>query len=311
MFTVLNVVAPVFAIVALGYFAVRLRLYPAEGVKGLIAFVNNFATPCLLFRAMLNVDFAETFSFRLIGPYYLGALLVFAIGIVIARASFKRSPGESVAAGFSGMFTNTVLLGIPVLQRAYGDDAMPIVFTIVGTHAAILMTSALLSMEFARRDGAAFGTALLGAVLRIAQNPLLIGIALGLAGNLAGLTLPEPVDAFTLIMAAAIVPVALFGLGGALNEYKLAENWALALNLSLLKLIVHPALVWVVMIPILNVDHTIARYPILLAAMPTGINAYIFATFYKRGQDIAANTVLITTVLSVLTASAWLYILKF
>lgn len=311
MFTVLNVVAPVFAIVALGYFAVRIRIYPAEGIKGLIAFVNNFATPCLLFRAMLNVDFAETFSLRLIGPYYLGALTVFVVGIIIARKTFGRSPGESVSAGFSGMFTNTVLLGIPILQRAYGDDAMPIVFTIVGTHAAILMTSAMLTMEFARRDGAPLGPAVLGALWRIAKNPLLIGIAVGLAGNLAGITLPETVDAFTLIMAQAIVPVALFGLGGALNEYKLAENWLLALVMSLLKLILHPLLVWIVMIPILNVDHNLARYPILLAAMPSGINVYIFATFYKRGQDIAANTVLITTVLSVATASVWLYILTF
>lgn len=311
MFTVLNVVAPIFAIVALGYLAVRFRLYPAEGVKGLITFVNNFATPCLLFRAMLNVDFAETFSFRLIGPYYLGALLVFVVGILIARTTFRRSPGESVSAGFSGMFTNTVLLGIPILQRAYGDAAMPIIFTIVGTHAAILMTSAMLTMEFARRDGEPLGRALIGALLRIAQNPLLIGIALGLVGNLAGIRLPEAVDAFTLIMAQAIVPVALFGLGGALNEYRLADNWALALNLSLLKLILHPLIVWVIMIHILKVDHAIARYPILLAAMPTGINAYIFATYYKRGQDIAANTILITTVLSVLTASVWLYILTF
>lgn len=311
MFTVLNVVAPVFAIVALGYLAVRFRLYPAEGVKGLISFVNNFATPCLLFRAMLNVDFAETFSLRLIGPYYLGALVVFVIGIIIARKNFGRSPGESVSAGFSGMFTNTVLLGIPILQRAYGDDALPIIFTIVGTHAAILMTTAMLTMEFARRDGRPLGPALLGALWRIAQNPLLIGIALGLVGNLAGITLPETVDAFTLIMAQAIVPVALFGLGGALNEYKLAENWLLALMMSLLKLIVHPFLVWIVMIHILKVDHSVARYPILLAAMPTGINAYIFATFYKRGQDIAANTVLLTTVLSVATASVWLYILTF
>lgn len=311
MFTVLNVVAPVFAIVALGYFAVRIRLYPADGVKGLIAFVNNFATPCLLFRAMLNVDFAETFSLRLIGPFYLGALVVFAIGVLIARKSFRRSPGESVAAGFSGMFTNTVLLGIPIVHRAYGDDAMPIIFTIVGTHAAILMTTGMLTMEFARRDGEPLGRAVLGAFLRIAQNPLLIGIAFGLVGNLAGITLPETVDAFTLIMSQAIVPVALFGLGGALNEYKLAENWLLASLLSLLKLVLHPLLVWVVMIPILKVDHNLARYPILLAAMPTGINAYIFATFYKRGQDIAANTVLITTMMSIISASVWLYILTY
>ena len=75
MFAILNVVIPVFAIIALGYTAVRLRLYPTEGVRGLVAFVNNFATPCLLFQAMLTSDFGTAFNLSIIGPFYVGALL--------------------------------------------------------------------------------------------------------------------------------------------------------------------------------------------------------------------------------------------
>ncbi|HZY68523.1 MAG TPA: AEC family transporter, partial [Devosia sp.] len=71
MLQILNVVIPVFAIIALGYLAVRLRLYPAEGVKGLVAFVNNFATPCLLFEAMLTSDFSSTFNPQIIVPFYV------------------------------------------------------------------------------------------------------------------------------------------------------------------------------------------------------------------------------------------------
>ena len=69
MLEILNVVIPVFAIIALGYVAVRLRLYPAVGVKGLVAFVNNFATPCLLFEAMLTSDFGSTFNWSIIVPF--------------------------------------------------------------------------------------------------------------------------------------------------------------------------------------------------------------------------------------------------
>jgi len=309
MITVLSVVAPVFAIVALGYVAVRTRLYPAEGIKGLIAFVNNFATPCLLFRAMLNVEFAETFTLRLMGPFYVAGLAVFVAGIVISRRLYARRPGEAVAAGMAAMFTNTVLLGIPIIQRAYGEAAMPLVFTIVGTHAAILMTTALLTMEFTRRDGVPIGQAVLGAGRRLGSNPLLIGIALGLVGNLAGISLAEPVDAFTVMMSAAIVPVALFGMGGALNDYRLADNWSQALVMSLLKIVGQPLIVWVIMIPVLGVPLETARYLILLAAMPSGINVYIFATLYGRAVDVAANTILISTVLSVLTVTGWLYVL--
>jgi malonate transporter and related proteins len=79
--------------------------------------------------------------------------------------------------------------------------------------------------------------------------------------------------------------------------------------MSILKLIVQPLIAWVIMVPILHVDHEYARYGVLLAAMPTGINAFVFATYYNRAVNVATNTVLISTVLSVITVSAWLYIL--
>lgn len=72
MLAIVNVILPVFAVVGLGYLAVRFRLYPASGVPGLVAFVNNFATPFLLFRAMLTADFASAFNPAIIGPFYAG-----------------------------------------------------------------------------------------------------------------------------------------------------------------------------------------------------------------------------------------------
>jgi predicted permease len=63
------------------------------------------------------------------------------------------------------------------------------------------------------------------------------------------------------------------------------------------------------MVPILHVDPSIARYGVLLAAMPAGINVYVFATYYNRAVNVATNVILISTVLSVLTVTAWLYLL--
>ena len=145
------------------------------------------------------------------------------------------------------------------------------------------------------------------AFIRIVSNPLLWGIVLGAIVNVMGITLIEPVNAFIAMMAAAVTPAALFGLGGALNDYRLSESWAQSLTMSILKLIVQPLIAWVIMVPILNVDHEFARYGVLLAAMPTGINAFVFATYYNRGVNVATNTVLISTVLSIITVSAWLY----
>lgn len=309
MLAILNVVIPVFAIVALGYGAVRFKLYPTEGVKGLVTFVNNFATPCLLFEAMLTADFSTTFNPAIIVPFYIGALTSLTLGTIIAIKVFKDRPGEGVSSGFAAMFTNTVLIGIPIIARAYGQDAMPVVYSIIAFHAPCLITIGMLVMELMRRDGAPLSKVFVVAGLRIVQNPLLWGVGLGLIGNLLNVTLPEPGAAFVTMMSQAVLPAALFGVGGALNEYKISESWLQAAVMSSFKLVFHPLIAYVLMVHVLHVPLEFARYGVLLAAMPTGINAYIFATYYNRGVSVANSTILITTGLSIFTISAWLWIL--
>lgn len=311
MLTVLTIVAPVFALVATGFVAVKFGLYPRTGVHGLISFVNNFATPCLLFRAMLQVDFGSVFNPVLIAGFYTSALISFIIGIVLTRAVFANRPGESIASAFGAMFSNLVLLGIPIIQRAYGDDALQIMYTIVGLHAPTLISVGLIVMEISRRDGAGLGAVSLKAARRVVSNPLLIGIALGLIGNFSGLTLIEPADAFTRMMAQAVLPAALFGLGGALNEYRVRDNWVLSATMASIKLAIMPTMAWILLVPIFRVDHEIAKVAIVMSGMPTGINAYVFATSYKRSVDISASTILITTAMSVFSVSFWLYVMSF
>jgi malonate transporter and related proteins len=310
MLAIVNVITPIFALMALGYCAVRFKLFPAEGIKSLIAFVNNFATPCLLFYSILTSDFRSAFNLAIIGPFYLGALICFVLGIFIGIRFFRNTPGEGVSAGFSAMFTNTVLVGLPIIQRAYGLDAMPVVLSIIGIHGAILLTLAMLTIELVRRDGQPLGKTIVVALRRIVSNPLIWGIAAGIICAFLDVTLIEPADAFFSMMGQAVVPAALFGIGGALNEYRLSDNWGQALVVSLIKLVVHPAIAYVLMVWVLRVDLEIARYGILLSAMPSGINSYVFATYYNRGVSVAANTILIATIASAATISAWLYILS-
>ena len=310
MLAILAVIAPIFALICFGYGAVHFKLFPAEGVKALIAFVNNFATPCLLFYSILTSDFRAAFALSIIGPFYLGAIICFAIGIVIARKFFGDRPGQAVSVGFAGTFTNTVLVGLPIMTRAYGEAALPVTFSIIGVHGAILLTVGMVTMELTRRDGQPLGKTLVVAVRRVVSNPLIWGIAAGIIGTFLNLQLIEPAAAFFQMMAQAVVPVALFGIGGALTEFKLSENWKQALVASLIKLILHPAIAYVLMIWVLHVPMEIARYGILLSAMPAGINIYVFATYYDRGVSVAANTILIATVFSAVTITGWLYILS-
>ena len=310
MLSVLVIVSPVFALVALGYLAVRFSVFPKSGVSGLIAFVNTFAVPCLLFRAMLDIDFHAVFNPLMISGYYISAVAVLALSIVLARFAFGNRPGEAVSSGFAAVFSNTVLLGLPIVQRAYGEDVLPIMYSIIGFHAPILMTISLITMEIMRRDGVGAWQVAGTAIRRVVTNPLLIGIALGLVGNLFGLTLIEPADAFTRMMSQAVLPAALFGLGGALNEYRIRENLGLSATMSTIKLLGLPAFIYVLVFWVFRIDPMVARIAVITAAMPSGINTYVFATSYNRSVDVAANVILVTTAMSVVTVSLWLFILQ-
>jgi predicted permease len=260
---------------------------------------------------MATADFSTEFNWGVIIPFYVAALVVFAVASVVSVKVFGNRPGEGVAAGFTAMFTNTVLIGLPLLQRAYGDGALVTTFSIIAFHASFLITVGMLTMELVRRDGAPLHQALGVAFVRIVSNPLLWGIAAGAAANALSIKMPEPVDAFLVMMAAAVIPVALFGLGGALNEYRLSESWVESLTMSLLKLLLQPAIAYLLLYHVFRIDHEYARYGVLLAAMPSGINGYVFATYYNRAVNVAANTVLISTVLSIVTIAGWLFILSY
>lgn len=306
---IIDIVGPVFLLIVAGFLSVRFKLFPAAGIAGLVSFVNNFATPCLLFRAMLNVDFRTAFDPGFLLSFYIGAFVAFAIGIAAARYGFGRRPGDSVVAGFAAYFTNTVLVGLPIVHRAYGEMALPLIYAIIGLHSPLLMSFGTIVMELARRDGAPLGRTLRQATQRIATNPLLIGIALGLSANLLGVPLPKVIDDATEMMTMAVLPAALFGMGGALNQYKLRESYGQAVVASVLKLVLHPLVALLLAVFVFNLPWELTRVAVLMAAIPSGLNVYVFATFYQRATDVAANTILIATVMAVATVSLWLVIL--
>ena len=144
----------------------------------------------------------------------------------------------------------------------------------------------------------------------LGTNPLLIGVFCGVTLNLSGLQLPKVLEDTTAMMVQAVLPTALFGLGAALTQYSIKKAVMPAAAMTAIKTIMHPFLAWLVLVPILGVPHEVSRAVVLLAAMPSGINAYIFATYFNRALDVATSTVLLSTLFSVFSISFWLWFLS-
>ncbi|MGR3485252.1 MAG: AEC family transporter [Paracoccaceae bacterium] len=310
MSTTLPVVIPVFLVIAAGYVATWRGLISAGGIDGLMAFTQKVAIPCLLFRAVAGLDLSAAFDPRLLGAFYAGALSGFALGYLAARALFGRDREDAVAIGFACLFSNSVLIGLPIMERAFGADALAANFAIIAIHSPTCYAVGITAMEVARAraDGSAL-SALPGKVARaMLSNALIVGIGLGLAVNLTGAALPAPLmDAVDMLVRAAL-PAALFGLGGVLLRYRPEGSLPTVACVGAISLGLHPAITyglgtaW-------GLSDAALRSAVVTAAMAPGVNAYIFADIYDRGRRVAASAVLLATLASVLTVPAWLAVL--
>ncbi|MDF3382919.1 MULTISPECIES: AEC family transporter [unclassified Sulfitobacter] len=308
MQTLLDVILPVFLVIGFGYVAVWRGLFPVSGIDGVMKFTQNFAIPCLLFQAIARIDLSSSYDPRLLGSFYGGAALCFALGVLGARLLFRRDWEDSVAIGFCCLFSNSILLGLPITERAYGPEALAGNYAILSFHAPFCYGLGITVMEFVRNRGQS-GLSLLRNVSRaMFRNALVIAILGGFAVNLSGLPIPGVVDdALSLIVRAAL-PAALFALGGVLLQYKPEGDMKAILMVCAIALLVHPALVWSFG-TMLSLPQAGFRSGVLTAAMAPGFNAYIFANMYGRARRVAASSVLIATGSSILTVWLWLTVL--
>ncbi|WP_127524279.1 AEC family transporter [Mesorhizobium sp. Z1-4] len=309
MLTILVTVAPVFILILVGYAGVRSGYLPPAVVDALNAYAVKIAVPVLLFRALERLDLAAAFSPQLLTSFYAGAFACFAIGILAARHIFKRRPGEAVAVGFAAMFSNTVLLGLAILERSQGPEPLTAAFGIIAFHAPLIYAVGILTMEFMRRDGRSFGGTLGVAGRSMLANPLMIGILAGAAVNVTGHWLPEPAMQTIDMIASTAIPVALVGIGASMTRYRLGAGMGEAGTVAAVSLIVHPAITFVLAHHVFALGPDMQRAAVILAAMPPGMNIYLFAVMYDRAVNLAASAFLLATMLSVLTATFWIYVL--
>ncbi|MEM7596081.1 MAG: AEC family transporter [Pseudomonadota bacterium] len=305
MQALLDVILPVFVVIGAGYLAVWRQWFSEAGVDGLMAFTQNFAIPCLLFLAIANLDLGQSFDWRLLLSFYVGSLSGFLLGLFGARYLFERDWEDAVVIGFCCLFSNSVLLGLAITERAYGTEALEGNYAIVSVHSLFCYGIGITVMEIVRARGRAGAGTFLKVVKSIFSNALILGIALGFFFNLAALTLPAFLDTGLNLIAQAALPAALFGMGGVLASYKAEGDFRVVFWICLVALIIHPAITRGLGL-VVGLADAGTRSAVLTAAMAPGVNAYIFANMYGRAKRVAATSVLVATALTILTAAMWL-----
>ena len=312
MSALLDVILPVFLVIGFGWIATARGFISDGAIDGVMRFAQTFALPVLLFKSVAALDLSQAFEPGLLLSFYIGAFAGFAFGFVGARLVFHRPLTDSVAIAFACTFSNSLLLGVPITERAYGAGALAGNFAIISVHAPLIYAVGIIVMEWARsrEAGGKQPAEVLRQVLRaVATQPLVVGILCGFVVNFSGIAQPEFFAAAVDMVARSGLPAALFGLGGVLWRYRPeGEKGAIAM-VVFASLVLHPVVAYGLARFGFGLGVDGMRSVTITAAMAPGVNAYMFAHMYGVGKRVSASAVLVATGLSIFTTWGWLHIL--
>ena len=308
MSALLDVIIPVFLIIGCGYCTVWTKLFSLDTIDGLMRFTQNFAIPVLLFDAIAKVDLVTVFDLNLFFSFYLGATIGFLLGFFGSYYLFSRPLEDSVVIGFCCLFSNTVMLGLPITERAYGEDALRHNFAIVSIHAPFCYFLGITVMELVRSSEKNLKRNSIVILKAMFSNALVVGIMLGFLVNISEIQLANSIQSSIDMITAVALPAALFGMGGVIYQYRPQGDIGPIIMVCAVSLIIHPTVVW---FSGLNFDlsKTQLRSAVITAAMAPGINTYVFASMYSSAKRVASTGVLVSTALSIGSIWVWLSLL--
>lgn len=304
MSSVLTIVAPVFGLIVIGYVAGRLNFVSQAAAKGIADFAFTLAIPALLCRTVASAELSGLAPFSILGSFYSAGFLTWIAAALLTIFVLKRPPADAPAIGMTSTFGNTIMLGIPLSIGVYGNAATPVFALIISIHAPIWWLTGMLHAsttgDFA---GQSRKTILTNTLSELIHNPIVIGILAGAAWRLTGEPLPVAIDRLLQLMAQASVPTALVALGLSLVSFQIKGQVPTLVVVTALKLVWMPALAWLFATYVFQVDEMSRGIITIIAAMPTGANAFLFATKLDRAVNSTSGAVALGSLLTILTAS--------
>ncbi|MDP3344774.1 MAG: AEC family transporter [Hydrogenophaga sp.] len=295
---------PVFLLIALGYLAGRLHWIREAAVKDLSNLVFLLLIPALLFRTMSAVH-VQTLDLRPVAAYFPAALTL--LGVSIAWRGFNRT---SVVMALGGVFSNMVMIGITLVELAYGKAGLVTLLTLVSVHALILLTVGSVVLELAVAREARAGGERAPHVLQTAWSafkgalihPIPLPILSGLLFAQTGWALPAVVDKPLQLLGNAFGPLSLVLVGVTLASTPLGGHLRQALWITASKNLALPLLVglsaWAS--GITGLPLTVM---VVAAALPMGANVFLFAQRYEVAQELTTTSMGLSTVAALLTLS--------
>lgn len=309
MEAILNVALPIFAVLACGYAAGKIGVMGEQSTAALNAFVWWFALPALLFSALARASLAEVYNLPFVIAFGGALLGTYALSMLAARLTRGVRLAEMSLHAIAGSFGNIGYMGIPLCITAFGPEgALPTTLAIIiGT--TVMLALSVILIEIDLNAGQGLGKSLGGVTRAMVRNPVLHAIAAGVLISGLGVKLPAPINGFLDLLGKAAAPCALFATGLFLVGKSVGTHAGDVGMQTAFKMLLQPALTWLLASLLMDLDSVWAKAAILLAALPTATNAFILARQYNLFMDQASGIILVSTIASVPVVSVLIVLL--
>jgi predicted permease len=291
----LAIISPLAIICLLGYLTVRIKLFNKSQIDALTAICFNLLIPIFLFKSTFQTDLTAQVSPSWFSAFYLPVSLYFLAVFVLLKLKTKHNANSAVAA-LTASYSNTVIIAIPVITFYLSEQSAGRAFVLIAFHSAILF-----SLTEVLVNNTGYKT-----LLKTIKNPIVLSILAGLSCNLLGAPIPDWLLNPMGKLSQSAIALALFGLGASMYFLPIKGSRLTAFYFSIAKLFILPFLVYLLATYGLSLTSEQIFIAVLLVASPTGVGAYIMATKYKIGEQTAASTVVLSTVLSPLSYFLWI-----
>ena len=308
-----TIILSVFGLIGVGYASARSGLLASTVSKGLTDFVFVIAIPVLLFKTLATADFSGVSPWPLWITYFSAVGATWLLSHKLIRFIFHRDARSGVVAGVSATFSNTVLIGIPLVQTVLGDQGVVALLIILSIHLPVMMLASVILYEWAlRADGVDVEPVpplvlIRRFVINLAKNPIIVGIVAGGIWRLGGLPITGIFGNIVSSLAQVAGPMALFSAGMGLASYGIARNVPQALVITACKLMVMPALVLLIG-SLTGLPELFLATAVITAGCPTGVNAYLIASRFGIGEAISSNAMTLSVLLGTISAGFWVSI---
>lgn len=300
-----NIVAPVFLIIAVGYFAKKRKIINEVFVDVTSKFVFRISLPVFIFIKISQLDLSQVFEFKQIIFIYIGTIITYLI-IWAATLKFIKDPKDKSAYVQGAFRGNYAIVGLALISNLFGRDALGKATMILAFLLPLYNILAVIVLTVPKQSGKIeFKKAFIEVIL----NPLILAVIFALPFSFFKIKIPELFLTTGGFLSELALPLALVGIGGSLNIINLKKASTLAFSSSIIKIILLPLILTFAAI-FLGYRNDDLGIMFIVFACPTAIASFVMADVMGANSKLAGNIIMITTLGSVFTIAIGILMLK-